>query len=54
MNTLQMIKDRIESANRLHQARLSITKYRGVDSTVHRSDNEVHGTFVYRGQSYTK
>lgn len=54
MNTLQMIKDRIESANRLHEARLSITKYRGVNSNVHRSADETHGTFVYRGHSYTK
>ena len=39
----------------LNLVRLSETRYRGVPTIVdHKEPREVHGTFVYRGHTYTK
>ena len=54
MNTLTLIKNRIEKAARLHDAQIYITKYRGVNCKVHEVDEETHGTFCYRGRTYVK
>ncbi len=54
MNTLALIKSRIETARKLADAQITVTKYRGVDCKVHQTSEETHGTFCYRGRSYTK
>ena len=54
MNTLQLIKDRIDRQQRLHQARLTQVKYRGVSYDVQTKVDESHGTFCYRGLTYVK
>ena len=54
MNTLALIKNQIQKSAALHDAQITITKYRGVDCKVHQSGEEAHGTFCYRGRVYTK
>ena len=56
MNTLQIIKEQIEKQSALHNARLAHTAYRGVKTLNIRGHQEAekHGTFCYRGQTYTK
>ena len=54
MNTLTLIKKQIDKAAALHDAQINITKYRGVDCKVHEAPEETHGTFCYRGRTYTK
>jgi len=55
MNTLQMIKEQIQKAAALHDAQISHTAYRGCEFTVGSHEpKETHGTFFYRGHTYTK
>ena len=54
MNTLNIIKKQIEKASATHDAQIHMTKYRGTDCKVHQGGEAVHGTFTYRGRSYTK
>ena len=54
MNTLSLIKKQIDKAAALHDAQINITKYRGVDRSVKQDNEETHGTFCYRGRTYTK
>tara|TARA_R100000406_G_scaffold80156_1_gene61424 strand:- start:2025 stop:2189 length:165 start_codon:yes stop_codon:yes gene_type:complete len=54
MNTLNIIKKQIKKAAAQHDAQINITRYRGVDCSVHQAQKSVHGTFCYRGRSYTK
>jgi len=54
MNTLTLIKSKIEKAARLHDAQILATTYRGVKYECKQDGNEVHGTFCYRGHTYTK
>ena len=54
MNTLNLIKKQIDKAAALHDAQISVTKYRGVDCKVHEAPEETHGTFCYRGRTYVK
>ena len=54
MNTLQLIKDRIDRRQRQHEARINHVKYRGVSYNVSKEDDENHGTFCYRGSTYVK
>lgn len=54
MNTLSLIKKQIDKAAALHDAQISVTKYRGVDCKVHEVSEETHGTFCYRGRTYVK
>ena len=55
MNTLQMVKKQINKASALHNAQILHTAYRGVEySTRCVESKESHGTFCYRGRTYTK
>ena len=54
MNTLNIIKKQIQKAAATHDAQIHLTRYRGTDYKVHQGGEEVHGTFCYRGRSYTK
>ena len=54
MNTLNMIKRRIEKAEANRRAQIHHTVYRGVPTTQGWQRHDVHGTFVYRGIPYTK
>ena len=55
MNTLNLIKKQIEKAAALHDAQITHAAYRGVaydTRCVEMSDP--HGTYCYRGRTYTK
>jgi hypothetical protein len=54
MNTLALIKQKIQKASALHDAKITVTKYRGVECQVHQGSEESHGSFCYRGRIYTK
>ena len=55
MNTLTLIKKQIEKAAALHDAQIAMTAYRGVKYECQQGDaDEVHGTYCYRGHTYTK
>ena len=54
MNTLNIIKKQIQKAAAQHDAQINITRYRGTDCKVHQGGESVHGTFCYRGRTYTK
>lgn len=55
MNTLQLIKKQIDKASALHDAQIAMTSYRGVKfECKHGVADEVHGTFCYRGHTYSK
>ena len=55
MNTLNMIRRQIEKQAALHNAQLSHTSYRGVEYDTRCVENkETHGTFCYRGNTYSK
>ena len=54
MNTLNLIKKQINKAAAIHDAQIHIARYRGVDCKVHQVEKETHGTFCYRGLTYTK
>ena len=54
MNTLTLIKKQIEKAAALHDAQIAMTTYRGVKFECKQGANPVHGTFCYRGHTYTK
>jgi hypothetical protein len=55
MNTLNLIRKQINKASALHNAQITHTSYRGVEySTRCVESKESHGTFCYRGKTYTK
>ena len=54
MNTLNIIRKQIEKQSALHDAQITHTAYRGVTIKKFNAPKEVHGTFTYRGQTYTK
>jgi hypothetical protein len=54
MNTLNLIKKQIEKASAIHDAQITHTAYRGVKYECKQDGQEVHGTFCYRGRTYTK
>ena len=54
MNTLNLIRNQIEKAARLHDAQIAMTSYRGVKYECKQNGDEVHGTFCYRGHTYNK
>ena len=55
MNTLNLIKKQIEKAAALHDAQISHVAYRGVEYDQRCVESkESHGTFCYRGKTYTK
>ena len=53
MNTLTLIKKQIEKAARLHDAQIAMTSYRGVKYECQQGGEATHGTFCYRGHTYT-
>ena len=55
MNTLQMVKKQIEKASALHNAQITMTTYRGIETKITKvKPSEIHGKFTYRGHTYTK
>ena len=55
MNTLTLIKKQIQKAAALHDAQIAHTSYRGVEyNTRCVESTESHGTFCYRGHTYSK
>ena len=55
MNTLNLIKKQINKASALHNAQIAMTTYRGVEYSTRCVDSkETHGTFCYRGHTYSK
>jgi hypothetical protein len=54
MNTLTIIKKQIEKASALHDAQIAMTTYRGVKYECKQNGEETHGTFCYRGHTYSK
>jgi len=55
MNTLNLIKQQINKASALHNAQITHTSYRGVEYSTRCVESKVpHGTFCYRGRTYTK
>ena len=54
MNTLTLINKQIEKAAALHDAQIAMTTYRGVKYECQEEGDQVHGTFCYRGHTYTK
>jgi len=55
MNTLNLIRKQIKKASALHDAQVLHAAYRGVEYKTRCVEvKNVHGTFCYRGQSYTK
>jgi hypothetical protein len=55
MNTLTIIKKQIDKQSALRDAQLTHTVYRGVKYNVNGSEQkDAHGTYCYRGRTYTK
>ena len=55
MNTLNLIRKQIKKVSALHDAQITHTAYRGVETKVTSvKPSEVHGKFTYRGHTYTK
>jgi hypothetical protein len=55
MNTLTIIKKQIEKQAALHNAQIAHTSYRGVEYNTRCVESmETHGTFCYRGRTYSK
>ena len=54
MNTLTIIRKQINKAAAVHDAQILHTAYRGVEYKCKQSAEETHGTFCYRGRTYTK
>ena len=55
MKKLNLIKKQINKASALHNAQILHTSYRGVEySTRCAESKETHGTFCYRGKTYSK
>ncbi len=55
MNTLNIIKKQIEKASALHNAQITMTTYRGIETKITKvKPSEIHGKFTYRGHTYTK
>ena len=47
-------KSLVRARKELELARINDTHYRGVEYTPVSGSHETHGTFVYRGRTYTK
>jgi len=54
MNTLDIIKKQINKASALHDAQITHTAYRGVEYELCGKAEETHGTFCYRGRTYSR
>jgi len=53
MNTLALIQKKLKSDRKMNDYNRSIA-YRGVKYDICHQDSEVHGTFCYRGRTYTR
>ena len=47
-------KKMARARNELELAKINDTVYRGTRYSIHHEPAETHGTFVYRGRTYTK
>ena len=54
MNTLDIIRKQINKASALHDAQITHTAYRGVEYELCNKTEETHGTFCYRGRTYSR
>ena len=54
MNALAIIQKKITKARAVSDAQVLVTKYRGVECEVHQEASETHGTFCYRGRTYSR
>jgi len=55
MNTLNLIKKQIKKASALHDAQITHAAYRGVAYNTRCVEmSEPHGTYCYRGHTYSK
>ena len=55
MNTLSIIRKQINKAAAVHDAQILHTAYRGVKYECKQGvSEETHGTYCYRGRTYTK
>ena len=55
MNTLNLIKKQIKKASALHDAQITHAAYRGVAYDTRCVEmSEPHGTYCYRGSTYSK
>ena len=54
MNTLDIIRKQINKASALHDAQITHTAYRGVEYELCGKGKETHGTFCYRGRTYSR
>ena len=55
MNTLNLIKKQIQKAAALHDAQITHAAYRGVEYDTRCVEMTVpHGTYCYRGRTYSK
>lgn len=54
MNALAIIQKKIQKARAISDSQIHITKYRGVSYDCQESSGDRHGTFCYRGRTYTK
>ena len=53
--SVERAREKVARARKeLERARIFDTHYRGVKSTTHAEAKETHGTFMYRGRTYTK
>ena len=53
MNTLALIQKKLKAQAKVEAYNKSVA-YRGVTYVPHQPAEETHGTFVYRGHTYTK
>ena len=55
MNTLNLIRKQIQKAAALHDAQITHAAYRGVKYDTRCVEmSDPHGTFCYRGKTYSK
>ena len=55
MNALALIQKQIQKASALHDAQITHTAYRGIKYSTRCIDSkESHGTYCYRGTTYTR
>ena len=53
MNTLNIIKEKLLKEKKIQSYNRSIA-YRGVVYEICKTSDDTHGTFCYRGRTYTK
>ena len=53
MNTLNLIKKKLQAKQKVENYN-RLVAYRGVKYEICHADSETHGTFCYRGRTYTR